>query len=430
MSDESEHEHGKMNSSSPVVEHLFRHEAGKLVAVLTKTFGTQNLHLAEDVVQDTLLRAMQVWRLRGIPDNPTAWLLTVARNKALDVLRRERFQTAFEKAVSPLLQSAYSAEETIRQLIHEDEIEDDQLRMIFVCCHPSLSSEAQVALVLKTLCGFSVEAIARAFLTNEENISKRLYRARQQFREESIPFQLPATHLLGARLQNVLTCLYLIFNEGYNSSHHTLLIREDLVEEALRLGNLLLQRPATRQPVTLALMALMCFQAARLYTRVDNDGSLLLLKDQDRGRWDTALINQGARFLTEASTGDELSSYHLEAAIAFEHCIACTFEATNWKKILLCYEQLMMVRADEVVLLNRCIALAQVSSVEVALTELLKVANGSKLSQYYLFYATLGDWYTQLGDARAALNNFKQALELTHSAKEKEFLQQKIESLC
>lgn len=417
-----------MNSVEPIVEHLFRHEAGKLVAVLTKTFGAHNLQLAEDVVQDTLLKAIQVWKIKGVPDNPTAWLFTAARNKVLDVVRREKFHTDFEKAVSPLLKSSYSAEEAIRQLIHDDQIEDDQLRMMFVCCHPSLPAEAQVALVLKTLCGFSVGEIAHAFLTNEENITKRLYRARQQFREEQIAFELPPTVHLPERLENVLTCLYLIFNEGYNSSFHSLLIREDLVEDALRLGNLLLHQRVTRQPATLAIMALMCFQAARLYTRVDEEGCLLLLKDQDRSFWNKELINQGTRFLREASMGEVLSSYHLEAAIAYEHCIAPAFESTNWKKILACYDQLIEVRPDDVVQLNRCIALAQVSSIEAALAELSKIGS-SKLEQYYLFHATLGEWYTQVGEQQKAKKCLIRAVQLTQSKPERNFLLHKIESL-
>lgn len=417
-----------MSSVEPIVEHLFRHEAGKLVAVLTKTFGAHNLQLAEDVVQDTLLKAIQVWKINGVPENPTAWLFTAARNKVLDVVRREKYHTDFEKAVSPLLKSSYSAEEAIRQLIQDDQIEDDQLRMMFVCCHPSLAAEAQVALVLKTLCGFSVGEIAHAFLTNEENITKRLYRARQQFREEQIAFELPPTVHLPERLENVLTCLYLIFNEGYNSSFHSLLIREDLVEEALRLGNLLLHKRVTRQPATLAIMALMCFQAARLYTRVDEEGCLLLLKDQDRNLWNKELINQGTRFLREASMGEVLSSYHLEAAIAYEHCVAQTFESTNWKKILACYDQLIDVRPDDVVHLNRCIALAQVSSIEAALTELTKIRS-SKLEQYYLFHATLGEWYTQVGEQQQAKKCLIRAVELTQSKPERNFLLHKIELL-
>lgn len=417
-----------MNSVQPLVEHLFRHEAGKLVAVLTKTFGAHNMQLAEDVVQDTLLKAMQVWKINGVPENPTAWLFTAARNKVLDVVRRERYHTEFEKAVSPLLKSSYSAEETICKLIDDNQIEDDQLRMMFICCHPSLVPEAQIALVLKTLCGFSVREIAHAFLTNEENITKRLYRAREQFREEHIPFELPPTVQLGERLENVLTSLYLIFNEGYNSSHHSLLIREDLVEEAMRLGNLLLRQADTRQPSTLAMMSLMCFQAARLYTRVDGEGCLLLLKNQDRTRWNRELINQGTRFLREASMGEVLSSYHLEAAIAYEHCIAPTFEVTNWRKILACYDQLIKVRPDDVVQLNRCIALAQVTSIEKALAELLKIQN-SKLEQYYLFHATLGEWHKQSGEKEMAKQSFTKAIQLTQSKTERNFLQRKLESL-
>jgi len=413
----------------PLVEHLFRHEAGKLIAVLTKIFGTHNLELAEDVVQDTLIKALETWRFGGVPENTSAWLFTVARNKALDVVRRERHKKEFAAEISPLLKSEFSAGETIRQFVHEHEIEDEQLRMMFVCCHPSLPEESQVALILKTLCGFSVAEIARAFLTGEETITKRLYRARQQFREEKVAFNIPETTELSARLQNVLTAVYLIFNEGYNSSQRDQLIRDDLVEESLRLANMIIHHPLTAQPESFALTALLCLQAARLYGRVDDAGNLLVLKKQDRSKWNYALIQQGNVFLTRASTGDVVSSFHIEAAIAYEHCMANHYRATNWKQILALYDLLYQMKPNGIVALNRLIAYAEVHGVEKALAELLALQHDDVLKNYYLYYGTLGEWYHQLGRRELARQYFTDALTRTPSVAEQQLLKQKLEAL-
>ena len=231
-----------MNSSSQIettVDLLFRHEWGKLVTVLTKLFGPENLALAEDVVQDTLVKALNSWKIKGIPENPSAWLFTVARNKAIDVLRKQKLQQQYSKTVSPLLQSEYTLTPTVNEYVNSSSINDDQLRMMFVCCHPALSAEAQVAIILKTLCGFSVAEIAKAFVTNYDRIEKRLYRARLALRENKVAFELPAGAALDSRLENVLTAIYLLFNEGYNSTAHESLIRTDLMQEAIRLCELI-----------------------------------------------------------------------------------------------------------------------------------------------------------------------------------------------
>ena len=247
--------HQENEAVQSLVDNLFRHESGKLIAVLTKIFGPKNLELSEDVVQDTLLKALEYWKFHGVPANPSAWLFTVARNKALDVIRREKHKKEFADELNALLKSEYSAGITLDIHVTESEIEDEQLRMMFVCCHPTVPEDGQVALILKTLCGFSVAEIAKAFLTTEETIAKRLYRAREQFRKENVRFEIPQSLDLPARLESVLTAIYLLFNEGYNSSSHDLIIREDLVEESLRLNYLLINHPTTCQPKTLALMA-------------------------------------------------------------------------------------------------------------------------------------------------------------------------------
>ncbi len=418
-----------MNEPKAIIDHLFRHEAGKLISVLTKIFGPHNLEMAEDVVQDTLLKALEYWKFHGTPENPSAWLFTAARNKALDVVRRERHHKEFAAEVSPLLKSEHSASQTLDQLIRENEIEDEQLRMMFVCSHPSVPEEGQVALILKTLCGFSVAEIAKGFLTNEETITKRLYRAKQLFREEKVAFALPPANELQYRLSNVLTAVYLIFSEGYNSTHHNSLIREDLVEEALRLGKMLVDHPLTRQPESLGLLALMCFQSARLAGRVDDDGNLLQLKDQDRTQWNEELIQQGTYYLHESSRGETISPYHLQAAIANEHCMARSYGETDWKKILQWYDWLLKIKPDALIALNRLIAYAEVNGPNAALQELQSIPDQKLLKNYYLYPATMGEWHTQLGNFPEAKKYFEEAFLLTQSPGEKQLLLKKIEKL-
>ena len=280
------------NDIHQTLEHLFRHESGKLVSVLTKIFGPHNLELAEDVVQDTLLTAMNRWKMSAIPDNPSAWLFTAAKNKALDLIRKQKRHQEFAADISYLLRSEYTLSATLNELMNNHEINDDQLRMMFTCCHPSLPSESQVALVLKTLCGFSITEIAKAFITTNDTIEKRLYRAKLKFRQQQIAFEIPQEQELEERLENVLTAIYLLFNEGYNSTQHDQLIRKDLLEESFRLGQLLLQNPATRQSDVFALLALICFNMARSEARLDKEGNILLLEKQDRSLWNHSLIQR------------------------------------------------------------------------------------------------------------------------------------------
>jgi RNA polymerase sigma factor (sigma-70 family) len=413
----------------PVIDHLFRHESGKLISVLTRIFGPHNLELAEDVVQDTLIKALENWKINGIPENPSAWLFTAARNKALDVIRRERHYKEFATEVSSLLKSEYSAGETVRQLVNENEIEDEQLRMMFICCHPSIAEDAQVALILKTLCGFSIAEIAKAFLTNEETITKRLYRARQQFRDEKIIFALPGNKELNARLSNVLVAIYLIFNEGYNSTHHHSLVREDLVEESLRFGKMLVEHPVTRQPESMALLALLCLQSARVAGRTDSLGNLLQLHKQDRSSWDQELIEQGRIYLRGASQGNAVSSFHFEAAFAYEHCIAKNFDETNWNQILQLYDWLYQIKPGPLIALNRLIVFGEVHGAVSALEESQKLKDQEILRSYYLYPAALGVWYAASQQKEKAKTQFQHAIHLTHSNVEKTLLEKKITEL-
>src|SRR5215475_9891404 len=312
-----------------LVDHLFRHEAGKMVSYLTRIVGLGRLDLAEDVVQDTLCRALETWPVDGLPDNPSAWLMRVARNRAIDILRRDDQFRYFTPELTYLLKLREDL--PVGAPAFEKEIQDDQLRMMFSCCHPHLSTEAQVPLILKTLCGFSISEIANALLTSEDSIEKRLGRARKLFRASGTLANLANAVEIPGRLEAVYQAIYLLFNEGYHGSRSEQTVREDLCFEAIRLAILLSEHPEAKNPKTLALLALLCFHAARLPGRMD-DGGLIQLEIQDRSKWDQDLIGKGFLFLEKSSMGNELSEYHLEAGIASLHCAATTYEKTEWAK--------------------------------------------------------------------------------------------------
>jgi RNA polymerase sigma factor (sigma-70 family) len=419
---------GKMTTGTTIhhtTEHLFRHEAGKLVAVLTRVFGPHNLQLAEDVVQDSLVQALETWKRQGLPENPTGWLLRVAKNKALDLLRRQRTATAH----APLLQSEYTLVTTLNEWVQEAHIPDDQLRMMFVCCHPSLGPEAQVALILKTLGGFSVAEVARAFITQPDTIEKRLYRARQQFKDKQVVFAMPPPSQLAQQLDAVLAAIYAIFNEGYSATRHDELVRTDLMEEAMRLAHLLAQHPLTGLPKVKALLALFCFQAARHPARLDEAGNLLLLKDQDRGRWHRPLIEQGIRLLEQSATGEEPSRYHLEAMIAYEHAVAPSFAQTHWGNIIAYYDVLYRLHPSPIVALNRAIAIGEKEGPCAGIAAVAQIPPDAKLQQYYLLPATLGEWHARLGQQDKAAEQLTAAMALTQSAVERRLLEKKLNEL-
>ena len=421
-----------MQNSLPIeeeVEYLFRHEWGKLVAVLTKLFGPQNLQLAEDVVQDTLLMAFNNWKINGLPQNPSAWLFTVARNKAIDVLRQQKRKDEFSKTIAPLLQSEYTLVPTVYDMINANAIDDDQLRMMFVCCHPSLSAEAQVALILKTLCGFSVTEIAKAFVTEYDTIEKRLYRARQNFRDNHVQFELPPAAELDSRLDNVLMAIYLMFNEGYNSTQHQNLIRKDLMQEAMRLCELICRSPAVNHFNAQALLALINFTASRNDARLDAGGNILLLKQQDRSRWNNNLIQNGIHHLEASAAGETTSKYQLEAGIAYEHAIAADYANTNWKNILQCYNLLCKLYPSPVVELNRAIVISELYGPAESIKAIEAITQISSLKKYYLLPATLGQLHLQLKNYPIAKHYFAEAISLTQSAIEKKLLRQKMDEI-
>lgn len=377
-------------------------------------------------MQDTLLKAFNSWKINGLPQNPSAWLFTAARNKAIDFLRQQKRQNEISKSLTPLLQSEYTLVPTVQDTININTIDDDQLRMMFVCCHPSLSTEAQVSLILKTLCGFSVTEIAKAFVTGYDTIEKRLTRARQNFRDNNVQFVLPAANELDSRLDNVLLAIYLLFNEGYNSTQHEDLIRKDLIHEAMQLCELICRSPAVDHSKAHALMALICFTASRNEARQDAAGNILLLKQQDRTKWNRALISKGIFHLEASEPGEHISRYQLEAGIAYEHARALDYESTNWKNILQCYDLMCKFYYSPIVELNRAIVISETHGPTEAIKAIEAIADLASLKKYYLLPATLGELYLQLKNHEKANFYFAEAMNLTRSAAEKKLLQQKM----
>jgi RNA polymerase sigma-70 factor (ECF subfamily) len=416
----------KPEEISGVVEHLFRHEAGKMVATLTRIFGIEHLSLAEDVVQEALARALQTWPFYGVPKNPSAWIMRASRNLALDVVRRRKvFQNKQAEIIRLMDRQSTAPDEAI---FSEDEISDDRLRLMFVCCHPAIPADAQAALALKTLGGFGVREISRAFLTSDAAIAKRLTRAKQKIREAQIPFEIPAGEELAPRLESVLQSLYLLFNEGYKASTGDNLVREELCDEAIRLAELLVQHRAGNQPKTHALLALMLLNAARFPTRLDSEGNLLRLKEQDRARWDQTMIARGMSRFAQSAAGDELSEYHLQAGIAACHCAAKDYESTDWRQILSLYDRLTEFDQSPVVALNRAVAFAKIHGPQAGIAAVAAIRSSQKLKSYYLLYAVLGEFESQLDHKQTAAEHFRRSFELAETKSERAFLLKRLQS--
>jgi len=412
---------------SRLTDHLFRHEAGKLISILTGIFGINRLQLAEDVVQEALIRALRTWPYTGVPQNPAAWLTQTAKNLALDVIRREKLFHDKEPQIVAFMEQWPA--ESDESPMFENEIKDGRLRLMFACCHPALSAEDQSALALKTLCAFSPAEIGKAFLTTEAAIAKRLTRAKQKIRDEHIPFEIPAGNELSRCLDGVLQTLYLLFNEGYKASSGDHLIREELCSEAIRLASLLAEHPAGNQPRTHALTALMLLNAARLSGRTDSEGNILRLKEQDRSTWNQAMIARGMQHLSLSAAGNELTPYHLQAAIAACHCAAPDYQSTDWQKILSLYDQLLELDGSPIIALNRAVAVANVHGAQEGLEAVQAIRNGGQLNSYYLLYAVMGELESQLNHFDAAVENFRKALELAELTSEQSFLSKRLEQL-
>jgi RNA polymerase sigma-70 factor (ECF subfamily) len=406
------------------VEHFFRHEAGRLVAVLTRFFGWRNFDLIEEMVQATLVQALQAWQARGVPDNPSGWIHRVARNKIVDALRRVEVR---QRVLHDWAARHSAPKESIDELFDGTQIEDSQLRMIFACCHPFLRREDQLALTLNVLCGFGIAEIARALLLSEETTKKRLQRAKHKLADQQVALEPPDAEDLVQRLDVVHQVLYLLFNEGYSSSRGQAPIRSDLCEEAARLCYILCGHPQCSTPTTLALMALMLFHAARLDARIDDHGRVLLMEDQDRSRWDRRLIRRAQQFLDQSAEGQRVSPFHLEAGIALHHCSAASYAETDWQSILKLYDALLQLHRSPIYLLNRAIVLAQIDGPEAGIAALHELGREEALRRYHLFDAALGELYRQAGDSERARQFFQSARAKTHSPSDQEIIDRRLE---
>jgi RNA polymerase sigma-70 factor (ECF subfamily) len=415
---------------SELVEHLFRRQAAQMVATLTRVLGAKHLSLAEESVQDALVSALQQWPFGGMPHDPAAWLYQVARNRAFDRLRHVRIVSEKEPALKSALarRDAEPHPETVLAA-EAPPLDDDQLGMMFMTCHPVLPHESRVALTLKIVGGFSTGEIARAFLAPESTVAQRIVRAKRLLREHDVSFGAPEPRDLQDRLDVVLEAVYLMFNEGYAATAGDALIREDMSAEAIRLSALLTRHPVTGTPKAWALLALLLLQAARFPARVSSEGELFVLRDQDRTKWDRGLISEGLRALERSATGDELTRYHIEAEIAACHAGAPSWEATDWPRIAGLYDALHDLTRSPIVALNRAIARGRVAGPEAAIAEVAAVASHPALASYHLLPAVLGELWREAGDGEKAVAYYREALKLATAAPEQRFLVGRIKGL-
>ena len=397
-----------------------------MVAALTRVFGVHNLALAEDVVQDAFCRAVEVWKFRGVPENPSAWLMATAKHRALDILRRQRTARTFAPELERLLGSEWTLAPVIEEVFAPGAIKDNLLRMMFSCCHPRLPEAAQVALVRHILCGVSVSEIASAFVSAHAAIEKRIMRAKKVLATSKSLFDALDPAQFSARLPAVHRALYLLFNEGYHGASAETVVRMELCREAMRLTAILLDHPIGTTPVTYALAALMSLHAARLPARVDAAGNLVALCDQDRSRWDQELAVEGMKLLELSATGSELTEYHIEAAIASAHARAPRMDDTDWEKVVSLYDTLMMIRPSPIVALNRAIAIAQNEGPERGLEEIGSITDADRLAKYPFYPAALGELELRRGSLEIAHEHFRAALALARNPMERRFFDRRI----
>ena len=403
-----------------LIPHLFRTEYRKIVAVLCKRFGFEQIEIAEDIASDTFLAATQSWSYDGAPPNPVAWLYNVAKNKAKNYLQRG---ATFEAKVAPqMINDAATTYENELDLSPQN-INDSQLQMMFAICQPVIPVEAQIGLSLRILCGFGIDEIAEAFLSNKETINKRLFRAREKLRQEKIKIEFPGPSEIDARLDTVLTTIYLLFSEGYYSISQNQTLRKDLCLEAMRLCTMLTEHENTNQPRVNALLSLMYFHSSRFDARINKNGELVLYDEQDTSLWNDELVAKGAYYFHKAAAGDRLSKYHLEAGIAWWNTQKADTKE-KWENILQLYNRLLQLAYSPVAALNRTYALAKANSREEAIIEAEKL----KLVNNQFYFALLGELYTGI-DREKAVGNFKAALELAKSPADKQAMQRKIDAL-
>lgn len=406
-----------------IVDHLFRHHYGKMVAILTRFFGLSHIETIEDAVQDTFIKATLQWRTQ-LPDNPEAWLTKVAKNRTIDLLRSIKAEkNRFQKVTSGV------SSIQLNDLFLDHEIEDSQLRMIFVACHPSLKPKEQIAFALKTISGFSTKEIAAALLTKEDTIAKRLSRAKKSITVNNIAFDFPPPKELQNRLERVMEVIYLTFNEGYHSTNTEKLVREDLCGEAIRLCKLLLKKEKLRSGSLYALFALLCFHASRLESKTNALNEIVDIREQDRSKWHFPLIEIANRAMTKSSYYDDFSIYHYEAAIAFEHVKAKTFEETNWKNILRWYSKLHELQPTSFTLLNIAIVNLQLNELNTAKKVLEELGINDLGQRQYLYFGSYAEYYLKQGERDLAKSYFEKAISKTSNSLEKEYLRKKVERL-
>lgn len=397
-------------TENELIPHLFRTEYRKIVSVLCKAFGVSYLETAEDIVSDTFLLASETWGLKGLPKNPTAWLYTVSKNKALDFLKRN---AVFNQKIVPEMKRPGTEPHEPDIDLSGKNITDSQLQMMFAICHPAITPDAQVGLSLNILCGFGAEEIADAFLCPKETIYKRLSRAKEKLKTEQIAIELPPPEEIAKRTETVLKTIYLLFNEGYYSSSQNINLRKDLCLEAMRLNLMLTDHEQTNLPQANALLALMCFHASRFEARISQNGELVLYEEQDESLWNRELIQKGSDYLNKASTGTSVSKYHLEAAIAYWHTHKKD-STEKWESILQLYNKLLLLEYSPLAALNRTYALSKANGKQEAIREAEKL----DLKHYYLYHSLLGELYKEL-DPQKAISHLQMALKLVKSDKEK-----------
>lgn len=400
------------------LKHLFQQEFSKMVAVIARRFGLQHIEVAEDIVSDTFVLAMETWPTKGFPSNPAAWLYTVAKQKTLYHFRRNKI---FDEKIVPELTARSTDPADLN--FSEQHIKDSQLQMLFAVCHPIIAAEAQMGLALRILCGFSIDAIADAFLTHRETINKRLFRAKEKLRAGQCRLEMPPENEILPRLSNVLHVIYLLFSEGYYSRTHNDILRKDLCLEAMRLAVLLTEYDKTNLPKTNALLAMMCFHASRFDARQPGSDFFVVYDDQDEALWNQELIRQGLIFLERSAQGEEISSYHLEARIGYWHCIKKD-SPEKWEEILKLYTQLLAINYSPSVALNRTYALYKVCGRDAALRE----AERLNLDGNHFYFVLLGELYSDWDPMKATIH-FEKAWVIAKTLTEKNYIRRKIDRL-
>ena len=410
-------------SKQKFVDHLFRQESGKMISVLTNHFGIHNLDLVEDAVQEAFIKAFQSWKISGTPNNPIGWLYKTAKNKAIDVLRKEKkLPEVLEKT-----QFVQDSNATAQEYFSEYEIEDSQLQMMFAICHPTLKKEDQLALMLKIISGFSMKEIANALLIKEDSVKQRISRSKKKIRNKNIKLESPSGSDLSNRLDNVLTALYLVFNEGYYSTNQKEPLRKDLCMEAMRLTKLLTEHKSSSGQGAYSLLALMCYHASRFDSRLNQNNQWISLTNQDRSKWDKELIQVGNYYMKQSSQQNKYHTYQLEAAIAGIHCHAASVKETNWERLLILYQTLHQRKPFPMIALNISILhiqLEQFKEAEKILQEL-----ETPLEHHHLYHMVLGELAKQKGNTQKAMDSWLTALNLTNSNHEKSVITKKMQKL-